>query len=107
MCVCAGLDLLNAPAIQVGVEGKDFSLVCSYPDALIMWFQDDSPGASNTFHPLRVADEGVYMCEVIVFNSQGPPTTRLVHVQLLVDGEREHTHTHTHTSWLPHHCVLN
>ena len=93
--VFAGLDLLNAPAIQVGREGQNFSLVCSYPNALIMWYQNDIP-ARITFSPLRVEDEGIYICNVIVISEQGPAAIRVVNVQLLVESESTHTHTHTH-----------
>ncbi len=73
---------LNAPAVQVGHLGTNFSLQCSYDGGFVHWDE----GISGSFRPLTLANEGNYTCSITVVIS-GKILSINRQILLLVDGQ--------------------
>ena len=79
-----GLEPLDAPAVQVGVNGSEFTMQCSYDGVpAILW---TTGSGSPRFSPLTLADEGNYTCGVLV-STGGSSRIFNRKILLLVEGK--------------------
>ncbi len=76
---------IDAPRVQVAVEGTATQLNCSYPGGIPTWTRDGVT-VDGSFTAVSAADEGEYVCDIYLIGPLGGISTQ-VPVMLYVVGK--------------------